>query len=569
MENSIQQSKNSWDTPTSADGEIGYALETEEENLVFEPRCNFDFSIIEQFSNSQGGGLVISLTPSYNRNKTFKLTVLTADYSSPTRFAKALNRGIRMGGLFCNLNSSQLAALFVYRLKEYWQEKGIVKRTIERIGQQEDGVWVFSDRQYDSQGEPTDSDRSLWSFCDTSSSSGDYIPCPKQAEVNPEALVKLIQASRLFFGDDGNFIQALLTMGLVTGALNLQDKVRQTGDESYPIGNLYGEPGSGKTIAAGVAAALIGQNWDEEGIVSEISPSQLYEMGSRLGSLCLFWDDPPKDRSIDELIKRWWNRKRRMVRGNVQAPTSALVMITNHLIGVSQPATYSRMCRIRFQRMSKSTNEGFQALTSAMKEASGAFPWLIAFGWHHEEIYQIEAKLKPHLESAHYRVSRSLAIATHYAQVLLEYEGGDEDVLDWVIQKLCPLENNREYSGDYLQDFFSKVRSLGDEIGEWNWREISKRNNSEKDCICCVFDEIWQKVEQRFHPATYGKRQVLAALAEQSQQYLKDESFDLSDRQWFYRSRQDMAKAKEGESLVNSPHGRSIHCVSFPASLFR
>ena len=116
---------------------------------------------------------------------------------------------------------------------------------------------------------------------------------------------------------------ALFALGYGAAAMHFQ---RIMGKERFfPILNLYGDAGTGKTMAGESALSLFGLGWIFTGSMSRVSISALYEWGRLCGSMLLLFDDPTKQRDLDEIVKTWFNAKARKVRKNVQAP---------HLVGV-------------------------------------------------------------------------------------------------------------------------------------------------------------------------------------------------------------------------------------------
>jgi hypothetical protein len=494
--------RSAWSAPVSWEGEIGYWVKgkskEENEDLMWQPKCNFDFVIEREIQDSRGGGFVVqaklACSPSQHR-----IIIRSEDCYSPENFVKAIKRGLGRN-VTCNLSKNELGALLAVRQSEYEQARGgKVYKAIDRYGQQEDGTWVFENVQYTKNGEVTDESKTGWVFTPELGEE-DSIPCPKPAPPNPEALKKLIDAARVVFGPQ-NIHQFLLVVGWVVAGVQFQLIYNTEG--AFPEINPYGDPGTGKTLAAEAALSLIGTNWASDGIISRTSLSAIYEHLKSTGSLPFIWDDPPRTEEVDEFAKVIYNLKPRIVRGNRQVPHSPIGYTSNHLIGGDQDATYTRIVRIPF--VLDGNTAGVPALKAAQKTASGALPELIKLGYPKEKIAEVELELLPLLELAHHRVAWNLAIVTYYADAIAQMVGATENCLQWVKNNLCPVENDSDNNGNSLQDFITKVQALQteDKVGSWNMRV----NDS---YVALYAESVWTAVDKTFHPATYNKKSLKA-----------------------------------------------------------
>lgn len=498
--------RDNWNAPKSWKGEIGNWIHKKNSPAAWQPSCNFDFQIERELSDSNGGALVLQVKRHFDSVSCQQRVILNSiDYTSTDKFVLAMKKALG-AGISCSLTNKELNNLIAVRLHEYHTtRRGKVLKRIECYGQQEDGTWVFPDRQFTKTGQLTHEDESGWVFSNVSSE-GDEIPCPLQAPPNPQALNRLIDASRLFFGS-GNIHQFLLTVGWVVAGLNSQEIFNDK--KWFPLLNAHGEPGSCKTLAGEAALSLVGTNWAVKGMVSRASNSAIYEHGSKTGSLPFIWDDPPRSPETEEIFKTWANRKARIVRGNRQEPKSPLGGITNHVVGGDQAATYTRMTRLAYERASSGDNAAFTELQEAEKYASGAFQTLISIGYPKDEIAAIENILLLHLPLAHARIAQALAIEVCYAQHIVQLTGGSEDVLQWVIDNLCPAEDDADSAGDSLLDFVSKLQALSaiDEVGDWNKKLVTDQNTGQK-FVAIYAANAWKMVDLRFKPATYNEKSL-------------------------------------------------------------
>jgi hypothetical protein len=491
--------QNFWAAPETWHGEIGWLFPAEDE-IKFHPKCNFDFQVERELESEDGGGVVLQVKRSLDSVQK-RVIINSVDYGSVKTFEKALKQALG-AGIVINLKDEQLKALIHVRLRDYRERGGKLYRLIDRYGQQPDGTWVFRDRQYTKDGEPTNEDESGWVF-NPALGKEDFIPCPELAPEDSEALKRLVDACRVFFGE-ANIHQVFMTMGWVTAGIHSQAIFKQ--DNCFPLLNSNGEPGACKTLAAEAALSLVGKNWAQMGMLARVSVSALYEHGSRTAGLPFLLDDPERSSEIDEIFKTWYNWKPRRVRGNDQQPKSPLGAITNHVVGAEQAATFTRFIRLTYERASGGNKQAFQELRKAQESASGAFPLILKMGYDPEAIAAIELELLPHLPLAHARIAQSLAIPLYYAQKLIELTGHSSsyNLKQWVIEHCCASENDSDNSADSLQDFIDKLLTLESEasVGSWNFKRDIQRNGKNYAAIFAA--DVWALVDKRFSPATYN-----------------------------------------------------------------
>lgn len=510
---------NSWNAPESYNGQIGFWRSNKQGDRTFEAACNFDFIIERELADSKGGGFILQVKRSFDEHPV-RIILNSVDHTTPDKFTDALKRALNTS-VVCNLTKHELNALIHTRLEDYrLNRKGKVLRRIERYGQQPDGIWVIKGyeispdgswklgiRQYTKEGKLTTEEATGWVFADVSSE-GDEIACPELAPADPAALKHLVDAARKFFGQE-NIHQVLLMLGWVVAGLYSQVIFQQ--ERCFALFNAFGVPGSCKTLGGETALSVIGVNWPEMGMLAKASQSAIYEHGSKTASLPFFLDDPERDPQYEEVMKVWYNRKARVVRGNRQVPQSPMGVITNHVVGAEQAAAYTRFVRAAFESGRNSAsgdNAAFQELQTAQRLASGAFPTLLKIGYPREEIFQIEKELLLHLPKAHARIAKSLAITVFYAQKIVELADGKEDVKKWAIANLCPTENDGDSVGDSLQDFIEKVLSLESEslVGDWNKQRITAKDGTQ--WIALHYADVWNLVDVKFKPATYNLKSL-------------------------------------------------------------
>lgn len=561
--------REAWEAPMTNNGEIGRWLEQKQgEQIIrkWKPLCNFDFQVERELEDTFGGGLVLQVKRSFEKRQ-YRVLLNSTDYTSVDKFVDALK--LAMGtGVVCNLTKHELGALIHTRLHEYRTNRsGRLYKRIDRYGQQADGVWVFRERQYTSDGKPTSENETGWVF-NPSLGKDDYIPCPELAPEDPKALKCLVDAARRFYGAE-NFYQVLLTMGWVVAGLHSQTIFKH--ENCFPLFNSHGEPGSCKTLAAETALSFVGFNWPDMGMLARVSPSALYEHGSRTGSLPFFWDDPERKPEFEELAKSWYNWKPRKVRGNEQTPHSPMGVTSNHVFGGDQSATLTRFARSPFKRFSGGDKDAFQELKQAQRLASGAFPILIQLGYPRKEIASLERELLPHLPLAHARIAQSLGLVTYYAQKLVEMTGGSEDVWQWVITNLCQAENDAENVGDSMHDFISKILSLSgqDLIGDWNKQTVSTKDG--RSWVAIHSEDVWGLVDRHFKPATYNKKSLKSLVLAAGGQVDSVQRFALSRDEvlTYYAAQISPRRDQDGnEILPNPPRTVTRKAWLLPVELF-
>lgn len=558
--------RQNWNSPVSYQGEVGVWKTDEDDKSFFVPACNFDFQVEREIEDADGGGLVLQVKRVFDNNQV-RVILNSTDYTKPDTFTDALKRQIK-AGIVCNLTKPQLNALIHTRLHEYrTTRQGRVFKRIERYGQQPDGTWVFADRQYKKDGTPTNENESGWVF-NSSLGKEDFIPCPKLAEENPQALKILVDASREFFGEQ-NINQVLLMMAWVVAGLNFQEIFRQF--NSFPLIDAYGDPGSFKTLASETALSLVGTNWTEDGMLARVSTSAIYEYGARTGSLPFCWDDPSREPAIEELFKSWYNCKPRRVRGNQQTPHSPLGITSNHIAGGEQSATYTRFIRLLFERVIGGDKAAFQELKAAQAQASGAFPQLIGLGCPMDEIAALELELAEYLPYAHARIAQSLALVTWYGQKIIELTGSSENIKEWVIKNCCKAENDSDANGDSLQDFIEKIQALESEsqVGDWNLKREQERDGQKFYAI--YSHDVWKLVDNRFKPPTYNEKSLKAlilkagGITNQSVRFSCDRDRVLAYKRLLLSPRKDA----DGNPIIpNPPPNIPRKAWLIPASLF-
>lgn len=588
------QQPNHWNAPVSWNGEIGWLVptkkpvtetdpETGEETpvidekgkpvtkivMVFFPKCNFDFQIEQELSSvdrEDGGGIVLQVKRSIDEEQK-RVIIKSVEYGSASDFETALKKALG-DGIVVNLKSEHLKSLIHVRLREYRERGGRKYRLCDRIGQQEDGTWVFADKQFTKDGQPTTQEESGWVY-NPQVSQTDAFASPQILDEDTSALRNLIEAQKKVAGS--NFMRFLLCDGYVAACLNEQTIVKTEG--FMPILNPYGDPGGGKTVGTESALSLAWGTSDKSGMCSA-SESYLYERLSRYGSIPSLWDDPPSKRredkeKLDELIKRNYGKFARKVRGSDQHPHSSFIPTTNHATGDTLPATKSRGINLFFPVTGDMKFEHQPELEDAKAKATGAFRQVISIGYDRTLVREVRARLQKHLPTAHDRAAIHLAILTWYTQKVVDLAGMGIDVEAWVIQNLCPELNEAQTGLNSIADFverFIAAKSTS-ALGTWNFGLV--KTAEQGNCLAIHMPSVWPVIESG-DPPPYNRSVLERVLVEKGAIKNKPAKLD-RDRDSTQAYQREIHKGRnEGEGWIppSKPKPVNKKCLLIPERLW-
>ncbi|NEZ56501.1 hypothetical protein [Adonisia turfae] len=556
-----------WNAPDSLDGELGYWKATGgEDERRFMPLTNFDLQIEKEVISLDGGGFLLQVKRTSEHHQ-HRLFLPSLNFTSVNKFEDTIKQALG-GAIICRLNVNQMKSLLRVRLDEYHSRGGKLYRLAERAGQQADGYWVFAKHQLKPDGSATDENESLWIWNDNITGQADTLPQPQYNPPSDEALPNLVKAMIGFYGPK-NIYPALLTIGYGLAATHYQEFIEKTG--SFPILNVIGDGGGGKTTAGECALSLSGMHTDKAGgMLKEVTVSAAYERLKLLGGLLHCWDDPHRTPELDEFLKGLYNGKPRLVRGgdagkfNAQKPHSALMVASNFAAGETNAATMSRLILLWFdcKDRCRGRDEWLQ-LRQAMNKASGAMAKIISLGVDLDAIGAWEETLIPHLPHAHSRMARSLAIILHYGNEALRLAGMTDhyDLLDYLIKQVCSMANDSDASTDSLRDFVERMSTFRSEskLGEWNMRFVRDGNRHGKiSCLSIRLNDVWRVVDGNSSLA-YNK-QILKNL-------LTSAGANMADRQKFHGN-EDVSKAF-GRKATDDPKWRLSRCVSIPIGIIQ
>jgi hypothetical protein len=567
IEEKARTQRSRWQAPESWQGEVGHWRESEKEGRFFIPKCDFDFQVERELVSDDGGGLLLQVKRTDDRSQK-RVFLKSTDFSTAQKFKDSLKRGLGCG-IVCNLTNFEVEALIRVRLHEYRiTRKGKAFRLVDRIGQQEDGTWVFKRCQFTKDGNPTDEAQSLYCWNDKLTGEESTLSDPKIPTQDTHALKRLVDVMRRAFGN--NIYPALLTLGYAAAGVHYQTILAQEG--AFPTLNLFGDPGSGKTTAAECALSLVGMHGD--GMMCDISLSAAYERLKLAGSLLHCLDDPTRTPELNAFLKGFYNGKARVVRGkevsfNVQKPHSPMMVTSNHACGENDAATQSRLIRLFFARSSDGEREAFYELPIAQNQAAGCLTQLIKLGYPASEVHKIEQALLRHLPHAHIRISKSLALVTYYTAQVIKLANAQEDIWDYVVRTICPAVNDPDEAGDSVRDFLEKIFELQSRslLGDWNMRWVEKESGK---VLAVYIPGVWQALDAEFKPA-YNRKIIESLLIQQGIQRTRQRFHRSEDEsRAFYRAKLTPRYDAGGEEIPPNPPETTLRwCYEVPEDFLR
>jgi hypothetical protein len=450
---------------------------------VFTPKTDFDFTVTKKIASSQGGGLFLEVER-VQKDQLMRQGVFisSADLGETKAFAAALRKQLGYN-IACTLRSDDLQALIQNRTAKYELEGGKTFKLADRVGQQNDGYWVFENCQFKPDGTPTNENESLWVF-NHQLGENEKVPSPVIAHQDPESLSRLIESCRGFFHPE---TLPLVWFNCGYSVATMHRQVVMSKERCFPQLSTFGDPGGAKTTAALTAASLAGMH-TEKCIINKFSESLIYEQLKSLGGLPVVLDDPIKKgkgnrkadtrEEVDNLLWSLYNGAARKVRGNEQAPHSSVIVSSNVALGEDSQAIESRLLKIYYPVRTQN-DAGFPALEEAMNGASGAFSQLIAIGYDREAVKDIRSRLLEHLSGAHSRISSSYALLIFFTQKFCDLAGIAFDAFQYCVENLCDPAREAGNDKSSLDDFIEKLAILKREgkVGEWNITQTIRRSD--------------------------------------------------------------------------------------------
>jgi hypothetical protein len=551
MSEATEELRKAWNAPSSNDGELGRwkkkkGGDDEEDSVTFIPQTNFDFQVEMELASEDGGGLLLSIQRSDDRERC-RVFLKSSDYTSLNKFEDSLKRALG-SNIVCTLTINEVKALIRARLLEYHRNrKGKLYRLIDRIGQQDDGVWVFQHGQLDKRGNPTSENETLWVW-NAQMIKDNNLPSPTIVEHRGGEIRDLCHWMRECLG--GNFLHGMMALGYTAAAIHYQQIIAEC--KAFPILNFWGNPGTGKSVVSECALSLIGMHI--VGMMREVSVSAAYERLKYAGALLHCLDDPPRNEHLDEFLKGLYNGQARIVRGreasfNVQKPHSPLMVTSNFSAGDTNAATMSRILSVWMGSFEPGSHESWFELGKAKERASGGLPELIALGFPRGEIESLEMDLGAMMPDAHKRVAKSLSLVLWYALAVARIAGMDlhTQLMNYAVE-FADSANGEGQSGSYLHDFMEKVEILQseDKVGEWNLR---KMETPEGDAYAIYLKGVWNIFDKEYRPQ-YNRKTVESLLKEKGatagkQRFHQNESVSKQ-----YRASNQRQVIEEGENYI-------------------
>lgn len=487
--------------------ELGYwkkMLKDLEDSLEWEwiPKAGFSFIVERELigTNNAFGGLILLCKRSYDPVSEQDRVVVPAEaLHKVTDFINCLARSTGKVYLVNKLKQEELHKYLHKEIAAYRARGGKVYKLSERIGRQSDGTWVFPDCQISAQGRFIKESESGWVF-NHALIAREKIPLPKINQDSQEDVLKrLVAAMRNFFGESG-FMPAFFTMAFNVAGL-FYDEIQEE-EGFFPVLGLYGDAGTGKTIAANTALSLLGL--DHRAALHKTSESAYHERFKLMGGLTQFLDDPDKAQIawICQQVKTHYGAGSRFVRENNQDPHSPLMVASNYSIGDDDPIVLSRLVRLVFEETPNVI--AFSELRSVSRVCSSVLPELIKLGYPQEEVKNLESQLIAKLPAAHARLASSLALVGYYAFQLAELSGAVSKTEVWkYLSLLCGDANEDESKRASLDDFIDRLLILRSqtEIGEWNCRLITEDGNSENcnyKSLAVYLHGVWSLMSRYF-----------------------------------------------------------------------
>jgi hypothetical protein len=582
LNNDLQFDTSDWVAPVQHPhrSELGYwkkAVKGSDNGVEWQwiPKAGFSFIVERELVgvNNAFGGLVLQVKRSYDPvNEQDRVVVPAEALHKVADFINCLGRSTGKVYLVNKLKQEELHKYLHKELAAYRARGGQVYKLSERIGRQADGTWVFPDCQISADGRFITESESGWVF-NHALIAKEKIPLPKINEQQElEVLKRLVEAMRNFFGEAG-FMPAFFTMAFTIAGL-FYDEIQEE-EGFFPVLGLYGDAGTGKTIAAVTALSLLGL--DHRAKLHKTSESAYHERFKLMGGLTQFLDDPDKAQIdwVCQQVKMQYGGGSRFVRENNQDPHSPLMVASNYSIADDDSITLSRLIRLLFEATPNPV--AFPELHSVSRLCSCVLPELIKFGYPQHLVKDLESRLIAKLPKAHARLASSLALVTYYAFRLGELSGAVSEAEVWqYLSLLCGEANEDESKKSSLDDFIDRLLILRSqtEIGEWNCRLITEGGNLENrnyKSLAVYLHGVWSLMSRYFkNQLPYSQKMVRQQIEKAGGKSYSKQKFHLDkDSSVTYGRLKVNARADANGEIVppTPPEMVTRSCVEIPVSL--
>jgi hypothetical protein len=449
LHNSVQFNTSDWTAPVQHPyrSELGYWKKIKvpfcDTKWKWIPKAGFSFiverELVGTFDNC--GGLVLQVKRTYDpAHEQHRVVVPSEALHKVTDFINCLSRATGKVYFVNKLKPEELHRYLHKELSAYRERGGKPYKLSERLGRQSDGTWVFHDCQISSGGHLITEEESGW-VLNEGLIAKEKIPTPKiNKQQEPSVLPRLVNSMRNFFGESG-FMPAFFTTAFSVAGL-FYDEI-QDSEGFFPVLGLYGDAGTGKTLAAVTALSLLG--FDHRAKINKASESAYHERFKLMGGLTQFLDDPDKAQIswVCQQIKTQFGGGSRSVRENSQDPHSPLIVASNYSIGDDDPIILSRLVRLEFEGIPNPA--AFPELRAMSRQSSSALPDLIKLGYAQQGVKDLESQLITKLPTAHARLASSLALVGYYAFRLAELSSVVSPEEVWAyLSSLCGEANEDE-----------------------------------------------------------------------------------------------------------------------------
>ncbi len=500
---SVQFNTSDWSAPVQHPyrSELGYWKKMNAE-WKWIPKAGFSFIVERELvgTNDNYGGLVLQVKRTYDPPQEQHRVVVSAEaFNKVTDFINCLSRATGKVYFVNKLKVDELHKYLHKELSAYRERGGKPYKLSERLGRQSDGTWVFHDCQISKDGDLITEKESGWVLNERLIAT-EKIPVPKiNTQAEPDVLPRLVNSMRNFFGAEG-FMPALFTTAFSVAGL-FYDEIQQE-EGFFPVLGLYGDAGTGKTLAAVTALSVLG--FDHRAKINKASESAYHERFKLMGGLTQFLDDPDKTQIswVCQQIKSQFGGGSRSVRENNQDPHSPLIVASNYSIGDDDPIILSRLIRLEF--CGTPSPAAFPELRAMSRICSSALPNLIKLGYDQKGIKDLESQLIAKLPTAHARLASSLALIGYYALKVAQLSGVVSTEEVWAyLSLLCGEANEDESKKASLDDFVDKLLILRSqtEVGEWNCRLITEHGNPENGnykSLAVYLHGVWSLMSRYF-----------------------------------------------------------------------
>lgn len=577
MPSTNQSRQSPWDCPVVEDYTIG-VCETrgrgENKFELFIPRLACDFKIAQILEGNDGGGLVLNVTYKAGRKVMNKqVFIKSIDTIQVKDFVAALIKGLNTR-IACTLKAQELQAFLETRQQDYFLAGGKTYRLADRVGRQDDGHWVFENCQFTPDGQICTEEQSGWVF-DREMVEAEGIPNPTIAEQSPQALSNLVAAMAQTYQGD-TLSNALFEVGYAAAVAH-RDKVLEH-LHGFATRTIYASKNAYKTSAVKAALSIFGMHRSDLG---DFSDSYIYERLNKLGNIPFLIDDPikgnrkaieAKKSQLDNLIWATYGGADRGRRGNTQRVNSAFFVTTNVEIGDEIAALDDRLSKTCYSQ-AQPIND-FDALNTAMDQASGALGQIIAIPYDRQAIKAIRDQLLPHLPPNTNRICDTYAVQTYFTQQVCKLAGYEFDAIGHCQQVMCVQVWQNAPSRDDLADFISKLQTLKTEglIGRWNVVEVAPSTKGHQPYLAIDLKAVHQIFNQRF-TVNYSRGTIQNRIAEvgggeSRQKFVKDKSTE----EGFIRSEADFMRREGNDSVSYSrplkpKRDRPSSCYLIPAEV--